>query len=772
MKSSAKYNRNNLKLQFNPRDLYALQDKVQKRFYCTMSHLYLCTKLEQSKIMELLNQGRVNLINNVVSQVKIAGQQATLSITFKKNILEEAMEVDETDEEKRHRESRAVVFPVKKQPMDMEAIKRKTLCEVYQNSSISDKQMLMNHIATNQVDFKSKYPGQPPVLKPVMEHPVVSHGQPVPVVNYGQPAVTMQAVNNTGQPRVMNSEAGHVISTNQSKKVENAMKSYAEKAKSTTEDELDEKTAPVISETTMKTTWTKGEKTKYFTPNEANQRRPDDNEFPPLTDASRQTEDPNGNVVELPVFAFEDLDSEQLQDFMEFEQKMKSMMEDQGKSVPAEKLREKTWILWQKSMQKAFMDLINADNPPTASSLEQQQFNQQQQQVGPHIHFNDASKSVDMTNQSFGAPPHHSTGLPNTQAMDPSLSSKTQWRGRDDVDISSATSHGNLPINDQAIVQVGQPESQDILSKMMGDLSVNDKQGLKNTDQDQVDEQVINAEQSKLVQLEILQKESDEKLAKLKAQNEEKQRLIEIEERRYEQQQLELEARRQQQQQMLEQQSLMQQHQQFNQPQQSWPIQQQPPNMNPPFMQVPGIMPLPVVTQAGTLIHANIPHQGFPIQGAPLPGELQQPPPQQIMQQPDLQQHGYLPQFDQLAQAAGGAPPLPPSHPGVFGTDFRQNLKFDSLNTTDGFPPQEPMQEPPKPTGDEAVNPGFKANLKQPVLNANRQLEEPIYAQSMEEVPNYVPGEDTIDMPTQIDEASSESNVKKAFDKITNVFKK
>ena len=105
MKSSAKYNRNNLKLQFNPRDLYALQDKVQKRFYCTMSHLYLCTKLEQSKIMELLNQGRVNLINNVVSQVKIAGQQATLSITFKKNILEEAMEVDETDEEKRHRES-------------------------------------------------------------------------------------------------------------------------------------------------------------------------------------------------------------------------------------------------------------------------------------------------------------------------------------------------------------------------------------------------------------------------------------------------------------------------------------------------------------------------------------------------------------------------------------------------------------------------------------------------------------------------------------------
>ena len=56
-----------------------------------MSHLYLCTKLEQSKIMELLNQGRVNLINNVVSQVKIAGQQATLSITFKKNILEEAM---------------------------------------------------------------------------------------------------------------------------------------------------------------------------------------------------------------------------------------------------------------------------------------------------------------------------------------------------------------------------------------------------------------------------------------------------------------------------------------------------------------------------------------------------------------------------------------------------------------------------------------------------------------------------------------------------------
>ena len=109
-----------------------------------MSHLYLCTKLEQSKIMELLNQGRVNLINNVVSQVKIAGQQATLSITFKKNILEEAMEVDETDEEKRHRESRAVVFPVKKQPMDMEAIKRKTLCEVYQNSSIPNKQMLMN----------------------------------------------------------------------------------------------------------------------------------------------------------------------------------------------------------------------------------------------------------------------------------------------------------------------------------------------------------------------------------------------------------------------------------------------------------------------------------------------------------------------------------------------------------------------------------------------------------------------------------------------------
>ena len=301
MKSSAKYNRNNLKLQFNPRDLYALQDKVQKRFYCTMSHLYLCTKLEQSKIMELLNEGRMNLINNVVSQVKIAGQQATLSITFKKNILEEAMEVDETNEEKRQRESRAVVFPVKKQPMDMEAIKRKTLCEVYQNSSVPDKQMLMNHIATNQVDFKSKYPGQPPVLKPVMEHPVVSHGQPVPVVNYGQPAVTMQAVNNTGQPRVMNSEAGHVISTNQSKKVENAMKSYAEKAKSTTEDELDEKTAPVISETTMKTTWTKGEKTKYFTPNEANQRRPDDNEFPPLTDASRQTEDPNGNVVELPV---------------------------------------------------------------------------------------------------------------------------------------------------------------------------------------------------------------------------------------------------------------------------------------------------------------------------------------------------------------------------------------------------------------------------------------------------------------------------------------
>ena len=314
--------------------------------------------------MELLNQGRVNLINNVVSQVKIAGQQATLSITFKKNILEEAMEVDETDEEKRHRESRAVVFPVKKQPMDMEAIKRKTLCEVYQNSSIPNKQMLMNHIATNQVDFKSKYPGQPPVLKPVMEHPVVSHGQPVPVVNYGQPAVTMQAVNNTGQPRVMNPDAGHVISTNQSKKVENAMKSYAEKAKSINEDELDEKTAPVISETTMKTTWTKGEKTKYFTPNEANQRRLDDNEFPPLTDASRQTEDPNGNVVELPVFAFEDLDSEQLQDFMEFEQRMKSMMENQGKSVPAEKLREKTWTLWQKSMQKAFMDLINADNPP------------------------------------------------------------------------------------------------------------------------------------------------------------------------------------------------------------------------------------------------------------------------------------------------------------------------------------------------------------------------------------------------------------------------
>ena len=50
---------------------------------------------------------------------------------------------------------------------------------------------------------------------------------------------------------------------------------------------------------------------------------------------------------------------------------------------------------------------------------------------------------------------------------------------------------------------------------------------------------------------------------------------------------------------------------------------------------------------------------------APLPGELQQLPPQQTMQQPDLQQHGYLPQFDQLAQAAGGAPP--PSHPGVFG---------------------------------------------------------------------------------------------------------
>ena len=230
-------------------------------------------------------------------------------------------------------------------------------------------------------------------------------------------------------------------------------------------------------------------------------------------------------------------------------------------------------------MQKAFMELINADDPPTTSSLEQQQFNQHQQQVGPHIHFNDASKSVDMTNQSFGAPPHHSTGLPNTQAMDPSLSSKTQWRGRDDVDISSATSHGNLPINDQAIVQVGQPESQDMLSKMMGDLSVNDKQGLKNTDPDQVDEQVINAEQSKLVQLEILQKESDEKLARLIAQNEEKQRLIEIEKRKYEQQQLDLEARRQQQQQMLEQQNLMQQQQQFNQPQQSWPIQQQQPNM-------------------------------------------------------------------------------------------------------------------------------------------------------------------------------------------------
>ena len=100
--------------------------------------------------------------------------------------------------------------------------------------------------------------------------------------------------------------------------------------------------------------------------------------------------------------------------------------------------------------------------------------------------------------------------------------------------------------------------------------------------------------------------------------------------------------------------------------------------------------------------------------------------------------------------------------------DFRQNLNFDSFNTTDGFPPQ----EPPKPAEDEDVNPGLKANLKQPVLNANRQLDEPIYADSMEEVPNYVPGEETVDMPTQMEEASSENNIKKAFEKMTNVFKK
>ena len=94
--------------------------------------------------------------------------------------------------------------------------------------------MLMNHIATNQVDFKSKYPGQPPVLKPVnMEHPVVSYGHPAPVVSYGHPAIPLQAVNNTDQPRVTNPEARHVISTDQSQKVENAMKSYADKAKST-----------------------------------------------------------------------------------------------------------------------------------------------------------------------------------------------------------------------------------------------------------------------------------------------------------------------------------------------------------------------------------------------------------------------------------------------------------------------------------------------------------------------------------------------------------